>query len=229
MKTMIHIPLLSFLFLAASSPCFALMEIEDVSTIRAKELGVSFRTNMNGQAGTKVWMEFKAQGALKTFSYAELEIIEGNRHLVTAPLLATRTSPNQVAVQFSADPAWLPGSVLMIVAELADGGLGRVGYRFKVQEFIAPQPPPKKPTSRTMPTYVTADGIKAMPASRATLQDHGPCYGLFKNADGKQFVIGDPGSGPEVSQFLGTLEEGQTYDLPAAFLDYLKYSKKKKQ
>ena len=59
-----------------------------------------------------------------------------------------------------------------------------------------------------------------MPSCKATVQCAAPCYSLFTTADGNWFVIGDPGSAPEVWQFLGTLEKGQTYALPRAFLDH---------
>jgi hypothetical protein len=68
--------------------------------------------------------------------------------------------------------------------------------------------------------YVTAEEIRAMPPCKATVECAAPCYSLFRTADGKMFVIGDPGSKPEVWRFLGTLEKGQTYALPGAFVEY---------
>jgi hypothetical protein len=68
--------------------------------------------------------------------------------------------------------------------------------------------------------YETVAEIKAMPTRKATLELRAPCYSIFRNADGKQFVIGSPGSGDEVWKFLGTLEEGKTYELPKVFLDH---------
>ena len=70
--------------------------------------------------------------------------------------------------------------------------------------------------------YVTADDIKAMPSCKATLEQRCSCFSIFATADGKQFVIGNPGSGPQVWQFLKTLMEGQAYEFPSAFLDYQK-------
>ena len=76
--------------------------------------------------------------------------------------------------------------------------------------------------------YDSVAEIKAMPARKATLELRGPCYSIFRNTDGKQFVIGSPGSGDKVWGFLGTLEEGKTYELPKAFLDDLAKPKRKK-
>lgn len=70
--------------------------------------------------------------------------------------------------------------------------------------------------------YGTAEELKAMPAVKATLELRGPCFSIFRGGDGKQFVIGNPGSGPAVWRFLGTLKEGQTYEFLSAFLDYQK-------
>ena len=70
--------------------------------------------------------------------------------------------------------------------------------------------------------YVTAEELKAMPPVNATLESSGPCFSILRGSDGKQFVIGDPGSGRVVWRFLGTLKEGQAYEFPSAFLDYQK-------
>jgi hypothetical protein len=70
--------------------------------------------------------------------------------------------------------------------------------------------------------YVTAGEIKAMPPIQATLERAAPCYSIFRGADGKQFVIGNPGSGPVVWRFLGTLEKGKGCQFPDAFIEYEK-------
>jgi hypothetical protein len=86
-----------------------------------------------------------------------------------------------------------------------------------VKDFLEP-----KKSAEARPVYETAEQIKAMPAVKATLTEKGPCYSVFRGVDVKQFVIGTPGSTPEVWRFLGTLEEGRAYELPRAFLDYEK-------
>lgn len=106
----------------------------DVSRERAKELGVTIRSQTNGQSGIKVWLEFKTQGELKNFSHVNLDITAGEKWLVDAPLLTTRPSPESVVVFFSADPAYLATSVLTIVVQ--DGVRTRVGYQFKVKDFV---------------------------------------------------------------------------------------------
>jgi hypothetical protein len=81
MKTIANISVVIFLIFAASSRCFAEIVIEDVSTNRAKELGVTIRTNMNGQAGIQVVMEFKTTGELKKYSHVELQIGKGENRV----------------------------------------------------------------------------------------------------------------------------------------------------
>ena len=120
--------------MAASSQCFAEIVIEDVSTNRAEELGVTIRTNMNGQAGIQVVMEFKTTGELKNFANVELQIGDGENRIMSAPLLVSYPSPDRATVRFSAYPAYVPKSTLMIVVR--DTPIGGTGYRFKVKDFI---------------------------------------------------------------------------------------------
>ena len=135
-KTIINISVLTFLLMAASSRCFAEIVIEDVSTNRAREWGVTIGTNMNGQAGVQVRLEFKTDGKLKNVSYVELQIGEGESRIMSAPLVLSYAGPGRVAVSFSAYPAYVPKSTLMIVVR--DAPLGGTGYRFKVKDFIEP-------------------------------------------------------------------------------------------
>ena len=134
MKTLLNISVLTFLLIAASSQCFAMQANMDVSRERAKELGVTIRSHTNGEAGVAVWIEFKTQGVLKNFTRVELEITAGGKPLVDAPLLTYRPTPGSVSVYFSADPAYLATSVLTIVVQ--DGERTRIGYQFKVKDFI---------------------------------------------------------------------------------------------
>jgi len=133
-KTIMNISVLTFLLVAASSRCFAEIVIEDVSTNRAKELGVTIRTNMNGQAGVQVRLEFKTDGKLKNVSYVELQIGDGENRIMSAPLLVSYPSPDRATVRFSAYPAYLSKSILTIA--VYGGPKGDWGYRFKVKDFI---------------------------------------------------------------------------------------------
>ncbi len=134
MKTTINLLILTFLLLGASSQCFALIPIEDVSKERAKELGVTFRTNTDGQAGIRVWMEYKPKGELQKVTYVELQIGEGEEQIASASLQVSNPNFESASVNFSTFRKFLPKSTLMIVVYM--GPKGDVGYRFKVKDFI---------------------------------------------------------------------------------------------
>lgn len=133
MKTKLALAVLVALLLASPSPCFALVELAQVSKERAKEMGVTFRSRPNGDAGIAVWIEFKAAGLLKNFTRVELRMESGGKHVVSAPLLATRTA-DKVEAYFSADPAQLAGCTLMIA--VTDAPRTHIGYEFRVKDFV---------------------------------------------------------------------------------------------
>jgi len=134
MKAILNITVLAVLLWVTPSPCLAMISVEDVSMERAKELGVTFRTDRNGEAGIQVWLEFKAEGELKKITYVELQIGHGEDRIMSARLDVSQPKPGSMAVHFSAYPAYLPRSTLMIV--VYQGPKGDVGYRFRVKDFI---------------------------------------------------------------------------------------------
>lgn len=139
MKPNLIAALLFVLFLATASQCFAMMEIADVSPQRAKELGVTLCSRPNGDAGVAVWIEFKAAGVLKNFTRVELRMTSGGKHFMSAPLQATRKADGAVEAYFSADPAQLVGSTLLIA--VTDAPRTHIGYQFKVKDFVEATPP----------------------------------------------------------------------------------------
>jgi hypothetical protein len=139
MKSFLKILIATFLFGVAHAQCLAMISVELVSKERAKELGVTFQTNTNGAAGIQVRMEFKAEGELKKITYIEVQIGEGEGRIMSAALPVFYSTPEKGVVSFSAFPAYLPGSSLMIV--VYHGPKGDVGYRFKVKDFIELEKP----------------------------------------------------------------------------------------
>ena len=59
--------ILTMLFFASSSRCFAERTIENVSKERAKELGMVIRSNAAGPKDVWVQLEFKIKGELKGY------------------------------------------------------------------------------------------------------------------------------------------------------------------
>lgn len=139
MKPILNIPAVTFLLIAASRPCFALQENKVVSREEAKQLGVAIRSNPDGENGIKVWLEFVLTGELKNFTRVEVEIRAGEKCLVSAPLQTSHPTPERVSVHFSTDPENLPSSVLTIVVQA--GERIRIGYQFKVSDFVELEKP----------------------------------------------------------------------------------------
>jgi hypothetical protein len=83
----------------------------------------------------------------------------------------------------------------------------------------------KKAAEIALPGYESAEQITAMLPCKATVEESHGCYSVFTTADGKKFSIGGPGATKEVVRFLQTLKDGESYELPGAFLDYQKKKK----
>lgn len=71
--------LLTLVLIAASTPCFAMMDIAHVSRARAKELGMVLRVKAAGHATTVV-LEFEIKGELKNFGRVDGECGSAGRH-----------------------------------------------------------------------------------------------------------------------------------------------------
>src|SRR6266550_1729379 len=111
MRTPLRTPLHLFgqilLLLACARPCFAMMDIEEVSKSRAKELGIEIQSKGAGPDATFVQLEFGVKGDLKQFARVDLEINDGGKLQLFASLKEERPKPDRVAVSFSASPTQL--------------------------------------------------------------------------------------------------------------------------
>lgn len=112
-----------------------------VGTLDKKEaakMGIVMKSRPNGDAGVKVWIEFRLEGVLERFTYAELrmEDDEGN-HQLSAMLRVNPENHKQpkdiTSVAFSADPAQLKNCEFWVVCNNAMEG---VGYILKVSDFL---------------------------------------------------------------------------------------------
>jgi hypothetical protein len=134
MKALLTLLTTVLLLTAARTQCAAMISVEDVSKERAQELGITFRTNTNGQAGIRVWMEFKLKGELQKITYVEMRVGDTQEQIVSAHLRVSNPDSASASVNFSAFPQYLSKSTLMIV--VYNGPRGDVGYQFKVKDFI---------------------------------------------------------------------------------------------
>jgi hypothetical protein len=62
--------------------------------------------------------------------------------------------------------------------------------------------------------------VLAMPSCAAKVEETGPCYARLSTEAGGVLYVGSPGASPEVVGFIHTLQKGQTYFLPDAFMEY---------
>lgn len=64
--------------------------------------------------------------------------------------------------------------------------------------------------------------LLAMPSCSAKAEAIYPCYARLRTEDGRELCVGSPGASPEVVGFVHTLQQGKTYFLPDAFMEYQK-------
>jgi len=137
-------PSLAFLALLAvlcglQAPCFALNLIYDVTKERAKELGISVVSRPSANNDARVQVEFKTVGPMKGFEYAHLELTQGGKRLVTAPLMPRKPTqdspPESVQLDFYIDPAALPNTTVTVY--VYGERLTGIGYRLKMKDFLA--------------------------------------------------------------------------------------------
>lgn len=127
------------LVLAAAPSCFGMISVGFLNKEQAAELGIAMKQRPNGDAGVMVWLEFKKEGFLEKFTYAEFRMEDTKgKHLVSARLQPHPVNHGQpeevVSVAFSADAAQLERCAFMIVAY--GSSRGDVGYVLRVKDFL---------------------------------------------------------------------------------------------
>jgi hypothetical protein len=126
------------MFIAA--PSFGEISVGILSKEKAKEkYGITMHARKNGDAGIKVWLEFKKQGWLEKFTYAELRVEDARgKHLISAKLRpgpARNRQPEDITtVAFSADAEQLSQCSFLVVCYGSNEG--DVGYYLRVRDFL---------------------------------------------------------------------------------------------
>ena len=132
MKTTHHLAGL-ILLLATCTPCLAMISVEQVTTKRAKELGIELRAQANGPKEAWIELEFKPDGPLKGFHHVSLEIRDGDQFLLGwTPLEAKPTGTGSVVVRVMANRAFLEKVTLRVVC----GAMGEEGHDLRVKDFV---------------------------------------------------------------------------------------------
>jgi len=126
--------IVALLLAVASSHCFAMLPVADVTKQRAKELGVEIQSSPAGTNQVNVTLRFKTTGEFKNFRYAQLEIGDGERLVLSATLQPQHPQTDTVEFIFAVDHAMLPKCTVMI--GVYDHVLDGTGYLFKLKDFI---------------------------------------------------------------------------------------------
>jgi hypothetical protein len=125
-------------FIASSS--LGMISIGELTKEKAKDkYGITMHARKNGDAGIKVWLEFKREGWLKDFTYAELHVDDARgKHLLSAQLQPNphhhRQPDDVTTVAFSAAPEELERCSFLVVCY--NSNEGDVGCELSVKDFL---------------------------------------------------------------------------------------------
>ncbi len=129
-----------FVFTLLANRCFAEISIGILTKEKAKEkYGITMHSRKNGDAGIKIWLEFKKEGWLEKFSYAELRMEDSQgKHLISAQLQPNpvhHRQPKEITtVAFSVDADQLERCSFLVVCY--NSNEGDVGYVLKAKDFL---------------------------------------------------------------------------------------------
>jgi hypothetical protein len=128
-----------------AGPSFGMISVGELTKEKAKDkYGITMHARKNGDAGIKVWLEFKQEGWLKDFTYAELRMEDARgKHLLTAHLQPNphhhRQPEGVTTVAFSAEPDALERCSFLVVCYGSNEG--DVGYYLRVKDFLDAEEP----------------------------------------------------------------------------------------
>jgi hypothetical protein len=130
---------------SVASPSFGMISVGELTKEQAKDrYGITMHARKNGDAGIKVWLEFKREGWLKDFTYAELRMEDARgKHLLSAHLQPKphhhRQPEGVTTVAFSAAADELERCSFLVVCYGSNEG--DVGYVLRVKDFIDVEKP----------------------------------------------------------------------------------------
>ena len=140
MKTIVASLLGISLCSLSANTSLGMISVGELDKKTAKDkYGITMHARKNGDAGIKVWLEFKKEGWLEKFTYAELQINdEKGKHLLSAKLQPNpahhRRPADVTSIVFSADPKQLERCSFLVVCY---GSIeGDVGYYLRLKDFL---------------------------------------------------------------------------------------------
>lgn len=128
------------IFSLIANSSFAEISVGTLTKEKAKEkYGITMHARKNGDAGIKVWVEFKKVGWLEKFTYAELRMSNAKGdHIVSAQLQPNpvhhRQPKDVTTVAFSVAPEQLVQCSFLVVCYGSNEG--DVGYHLNVKDFL---------------------------------------------------------------------------------------------
>jgi hypothetical protein len=138
MKTRTLIPaLLTVLILAVPRLCCGTDPFEYVSKARAKELGLVVRSDVVGGV-FRITLDFETKGELKHYRRVALELLDGEKLLVSSNLREDRSKPGWINVEFMLDSSYLDKATL----RMAFGAESpRSASIIRLKEFVSSEVP----------------------------------------------------------------------------------------
>ncbi len=123
-----------------AGPSSAMISVGELTKKAAKEkYGITMHARKNGDAGIKVWLQFKKEGWLEKLTYTELRVEDDEgEHVLSAMLRPNPVHHRQpkgvTTVAFSAAPDQLAKCSFLVVCY---GSIeGDVGYYLRVKDFL---------------------------------------------------------------------------------------------
>ena len=141
--TAVSFAICAFAFIAR--PCLGEITVGELTKKTAKDkYGITMHAQKNGDAGIKLWIEFKKEGWLEKFTYAELRMKDAKgKHVVSAQLRPNpvhhRQPKDVITVAFSVEPEHLTQCSFLVVCYGSNEG--DTGYYLNVRDFLDPANP----------------------------------------------------------------------------------------
>ena len=132
--------LVVFVVTLFANPANAMISVGELTKKKAKEnYGITMHARKNGDAGIKVWLQFKKQGWLEKFNYAQLRVEDAKgKHILSAELKPNpvhhRQPKDVTTVAFSAQPDQLENCSFLVVCYQSIEG--DVGYYLRLKDFL---------------------------------------------------------------------------------------------
>jgi hypothetical protein len=112
----------------------ALAVIQPVAAEKAKELGITVRSQPSANDDLMVIVEFKKQGDMREFRWADMELSRNGKRVISSAIQPRTTDKDTVRLDLYMDPdAVKDTSVTIFVYNEPRSG---VGYRLTLKDFL---------------------------------------------------------------------------------------------